>query len=240
MMVAANSPPEFRLTSQETANTELGLCVEQQDRYRLELAQTLHKEVAGNLVACMALTEILRLKIDQGAELKNVAQMVTQLDATLRQTIQEMRELSEEQCPPSLKAFGLHTALRELIEALGRDFPGSLSLEHPPQEWPWEPLRRLNLYRLIEALLDRSVNDSQAVHGLVVLSATNGRGEVCLHHKGNPSIWVAKTPDLQWSIIQARCTLLGAKIEMIYKTEMQDVSLRLSFPLSVEVRPSLP
>src|SRR6186997_2748621 len=85
----------------------LGSVLHEQDARRVDLAQRLHRDVAGGLVACATMSEMIRHELGQSGENASLSGMLTHLETTLRQTIQVVRDLTGEQIPAVLKTFGL-------------------------------------------------------------------------------------------------------------------------------------
>lgn len=207
------------------------------DRQRLEVAQRLHQQIAGNLVACTAVTEMIRHELAHGSDREILGRMVTQMDEILRQAIQDVRGLSEEQYPPILKAFGLNAALQELREDLKEDFSDGLHLELPPHDWALEALPRLHLYRLLEELLIRCINDPLVECASLTLAGTLESMEVHMRHDGSPALWMANNVDSSLDLIHARCALLGARLEISHTTKPRDVHVRIKFSMPAESLP---
>ena len=61
-----------------------------------------------------SLGEMMRHELANGGDSASVGKLLGTLDATLRQTLQLVRDMTEKQFPPVLKAFGLHVALPSL------------------------------------------------------------------------------------------------------------------------------
>lgn len=79
--------------------------VKEEDAQRVDLAHVLHKDMAGGLVACASLGEMMRHELANGGDAASVGRLLGSLDSTLRQTLQLVRDMTEKQFPPVLKAF---------------------------------------------------------------------------------------------------------------------------------------
>ncbi|MEZ5386645.1 MAG: hypothetical protein R3F13_14120 [Prosthecobacter sp.] len=183
------------------------------DGQRIELAECLHKNLAGGLVAGVSLTEMVRHSLENERATDRVRNMLASLDSTLRQALQLVRDLTERQFPPVLKAFGLTAALQQLARQIGETFAGSLVLNVIGEEPRFDMVSRLNLFRLMEALLKFCVRHAGTSWVEVTCRACPEKLDVTLVHEGNAAIWAGGTrPEL--AEIQARCILLGSRMQV--------------------------
>ena len=180
-------------------------CLQSDDLHRLDLAKRLHKDVAGNLVACTAVNEMIRNQLAD----ESITRLLASIDGTLRQTLQIVRELTEEQLPPMLTAFGLGAALQQLIKQLEGEFSGSLSLHVKEDERAPDPARRLNLFRILQMMLRRCVGDVQASRVETTYLAAQGRVECTIDYDGDINLWTGSCENAELTTIKARCNLLG-------------------------------
>src|SRR6188508_1333733 len=106
-----------RLRPAADARAPLGSVLQEQDTRRVDLAQRLHRDVAGGLVACASMSEMIRHELRQTGGNVALTGMLTNLESALRHTIQVVRDLTGEQLPAVLKTFGICGALEQLAEA---------------------------------------------------------------------------------------------------------------------------
>lgn len=185
------------------------------DVHRADLAQLLHKEVAGSLVACASLGEMMRHELAHGGDIASVGKLLVSLDSTLRQTLQLVRDLTEGQFPPVLKAFGLNVALQQLVRTIGENFAGSLVLHINGDEPQFELTSRLNLYRIMQALLKHCVRYANTSWVEVTCRASPEKLEITIDHDGGDSIWKETGAGSEMAIIEARCLLLGSRMQVM-------------------------
>lgn len=185
------------------------------DARRVEYAQHLHGDVAGGLVACSSLGEMMRHELANEADPASLGKLLASLDSALRQTLHLVRDLTEGQFPPVLKAFGLYAALQQLVRNIGENFAGSLMLHINGDEPKFELAHRLNLFRLMQTLLKHCVRYANTSWVEVTCRATPEKLEITIDHDGSGNIWMEGSgwPDV--AVIQARCMLLGSRLEVM-------------------------
>ncbi len=200
---------------EQLADGALLRSLSKEDLHRLELARRLHKDVAGNLVACTAVTEMIRHQLAAGGvQPADIAAKLASIDAALRQTLQIVRELTEEQVPPVLTAFGLTAALQQFVKQAGAGFSGSLILHIKDEDLVLDPASRLNLFRILQTLIRRCICDARATCVEVACLAGRDGIEFAIDHNGSVNVWAGSDQDDELALIIARCTLLGATLHL--------------------------
>ena len=193
----------------------LSSLLKEEDAQRVELAHLLHKDMAGGLVACASLGEMMRHELANGGDTASVGKLLGSLDATLRQTLQLVRDMTEKQFPPVLKAFGLHVALQQLVRNVGENFAGSLVLHISGDEPSFDLASRLNLFRIMQALLKHCVRFANTSWVEVTCRASAEKLEITIDHDGGDSIWKETMAGSELAVIEARCALLGSRMQVM-------------------------
>ncbi len=193
----------------------LSCLLKEDDAQRVDLAHLLHKDMAGGLVACSSLGEMIRHELAHGGDTATVGKLLGSLDSTLRQTLQLVRDMTEKQLPPVLKAFGLHVALQQLVRNIGESFAGSLVLHINGDEPAFDLASRLNLFRIMQALLKHCVRFANTSWVEVTCRASAEKLEITIDHDGGDSIWKESMAGSEMAIIEARCALLGSRIQIM-------------------------
>ena len=193
----------------------LSCLLKEEDAQRVDLAHLLHKDMAGGLVACASLGEMMRHELANGGDTANVGKLLGSLDATLRQTLQLVRDLTEKQFPPVLKAFGLHVALQQLVRNVGENFAGSLVLHINGDEPSFDLASRLNLFRIMQALLKHCVRFADTSWVEVTCRASADKLEITIDHDGGDSVWKETGAGSEMAVIEARCALLGSRMQVL-------------------------
>jgi signal transduction histidine kinase len=203
-------PPQ--LNDGEATLAALQRSLQEADQHRLDMARRLHRDVAGNLVACSALSEMVRSQL--GAANGNAADMAATLgriDAAVRDALQVVRSLTEEQFPPVLTAFGLNAALQQFVKTTVGGFSCALILNVDEDELGLEPARRLNLFRILQVMIRRCMCDSRATVVEVNCVASPRHIDCTIDYDGDPELWSAAARADEIALIRARCRLLGCE-----------------------------
>ena len=226
------APTEGEAEDESVSLVALGSLLEDDDLRRLDLAQRLHKDVAGGLVACTAVGEMIRQDFAQRDLPAHISSMLGSMDSTLRQALQVVRELTETQFPPVLKAFGLSVALQQLVRDLAENFVGALVLHIKGQEPAFDPTRRIGVYRMLEMLLGRCVRSSQTSWAEVTCFGNSGLAEFTIDYDGDEALWASPEYAVDNEILEARCALLGASFEVTHSPTGRCHRLILTIPLA--------
>lgn len=193
----------------------LSCLLKDEDAQRVDLAHLLHKDMAGGMVACASLAEMMRHELASGGDTASVGKLLSSLDSTLRQTLQLVRDMTEKQFPPVLKAFGLHVALQQLVRNIGESFAGSLVLHINGDEPAFDLASRLNLFRIMQSLLKHCVKFADTSWVEVTCLASAEKLEITIDHDGGDSIWKETAAGSEMAIIEARCALLGSRMQIM-------------------------
>ena len=189
--------------------------VKEEDAQRVDLASQLHKDMAGGLVVCSSLGEMMRHELANGGDAASVGRLLGSLDATLRKTLQLVRDMTEKQFPPVLKAFGLNAALQQLVRSIGENFAGSLVLHISGDEPDFDLASRLNLFRIMQSLLKHCVRFANTSWVEVTCRASAEKLEITIDHDGGDSIWKEAGAGSELALIEARCALLGSRMQVM-------------------------
>lgn len=203
--------------NQDTATVlqMLGRALMAEDFQKIEFSNSLHKDVAGSLVACASLGEMMRHELAHERCQEKLEQLLGGLDSAMRQALQVVRELSEGLFPPVLKAFGLNVALQQLVRGISEDFTGSLVLHINGDETRLDLATRLNLFNIIKALLTQCVSHEQTSWIEVTCRSTADKLEVTIDHNGGMDVWTEDCTDGEMALVEARCLIPGTSMEII-------------------------
>ncbi|MFC5455300.1 hypothetical protein [Prosthecobacter fluviatilis] len=211
-------PPSLDEIERNSASTllqSLSCLLQEEDAQRVDLAHVLHKDMAGGLVACASLGEMVRHELANGGDPAIVTKLLGSLDSTLRQTLQLVRDLTEKQFPPVLKAFGLHVALQQLVRNIGETFAGSIVLHISGDEPAFDLASRLNLFRIMQSLLKHCVRFADTSWVEVSCRASAEKLEITIDHDGGDSVWTENVDGSEMALVEARCLLLGSRMQLI-------------------------
>lgn len=192
----------------------LGRALMREDFRKIDVSSCLHKDVAGSLVACASLGEMMRHEIAHGGNGEKLEQLLGSLDSAIRQALQVVRELSEGLFPPVLKAFGLNVALQQLVRDIAENFTGSLVLHINGDEAKLDLATRLNLFHIIQCLLTRCVQQDETSWIEVTSRGTPEQMEITIDHNGGEDVWAEESDGGEMALVQARCLVPGVTMEM--------------------------
>ena len=196
---------------------------------RIALAASLHGAVAGSLVACASMGEIIKLTLEQKEQPAQASEMLTLLDTSMRQALQVIRNLTEAQFPSVLKAFGLNTALQQHISDAPKLESGSVILHTTGEELPIDFDRKLNLFRMIETMLERFLIHANSSPIEIVSRTEEDRMEVSIHFKGAENPWALDNAAMEMAIIEARCLVYDIQL----RTSKLDVPDGVTYSFTV-------
>ncbi|RBP44405.1 hypothetical protein DES53_104225 [Roseimicrobium gellanilyticum] len=210
----------------------VGELLAEDDQRRLLLAQRLHRDVAGGLVVCTSLSEMARMGCEQGDELNAIKESILKLESSLRQAVQVVREITEEQYPLALKAFGLVFALDKLAKKMTEAGTAEVSLTVEGNEFTLPLEKRLSVYRILEALAGRCVRTGLSSMVSIHCRFSSDALEFVLLHDGEDSAAIAHGDDAELSWIKARISVLPARL-FVSSTDpdgASSVHLHMSLP----------
>lgn len=211
----------------------LGSVLKEQDTRRLDLAQRLHRDVAGGLVACATMSEMIRHELAHSGGNDAMAGMLTNLEAALRQTIQVVRDLTGEQLPAVLKTFGLGCALEQLAQEAG-DGGCRVEVAISGQEPVMPITHRLSLHQILQSLVRRILKHGTAWKVDVICVFDPARVEVLIEHNGADVMNKASQDQPALAAIKGRIKLIGARLLVSRSTEQGLCRLRLVIPLPLK------
>lgn len=203
------------------------------DERRICQAHQLHKQVAGNLVAGLALLEMLRLEAAKTAPSGEEARLSDRLGEILRETLNDVRWLVEEQYPPLLKSFGLNATLQELARMMAARNACVLDLELPPEDLPLSLTEQLNLYRMVEMLYAHAVS-GKATRTHLALTATDENARWVFTSDSAPAHWLLSPVAPGLELIVARGSLLRAEMESLSRKGIPQFSLSIPLQSSAD------
>lgn len=212
----------------------LGRLLVLQDRERIDLSRMLHSEIAGGLVACTSISEMIRHELGSAEREGGASRLHADLDSALRTVLGVVRDMTESLFPPVLKVFGLHTALEQLTRSHAVKFPGSLLLHIKGDEPRLDLPRRLNLFRVLERLLDHCASGQETSWMEVTCQTTHDQIQIVIDHDGGPDLWACLETDPDMIEVCARCCMIGTGLEI--KSAGPSGNVRINFAMPLQPR----
>ncbi|MFM2168524.1 MAG: hypothetical protein RIS79_2895 [Verrucomicrobiota bacterium] len=215
-------------------------CLAAEDEMRIQLSHRLHKDVAGGLVVCSSLSEMLRHSNAQRNDAELVARLHGELESTLRQTLGMVRDITEGLCPPVLKFFGFNAALQQIIRALSEGFGGSIMLQLDGNEPELELKDRLNLFRVVEELVHVCLQRSEASWLEITCQTGHRHWDIFIDHDGRGDSCSADQTSPEVVQVEARCALMAAELDVSASGagDRVRIAVRVPLPPSGNSRPS--
>lgn len=217
----------------------VGRAMAAEDAHRLALAQRLHRDVSGGLAVCTTMLEMARFSFEHSGDAKALMENLDKLEQSIRQAAGVVREVTEEQYPLALKAFGLNFALEKFCQALSSDTKSSVSLSSQGGEFALPLEQRFGVYEMVAGLARRCVTAG----GATVLSIQGGHQSATLEflfvHDGADDLCTVASPDdVDWAALKARTAFYSARLLTSCSTEEGASSFRLVVP--IPAKPATP
>lgn len=161
------------------------------EQERLKIAQDLHdgpiQEIYGVVYSLKA--------IEDEAEDPAVVDNLKRVEDALQDMAREIRDFCNELRPPSLGAFGLHSAIRSLVDTLRARHPEvRFSLDLDDENLRLPPEVRLGMFRVCQELLNNVVRHSRATRAEVTLRIGTETAELEVQDNGKgfvvPEKWI--------------------------------------------------
>ena len=106
-------------------------------------------------------------------------------------------------------------ALQQLVRNVGENFAGSLVLHINGDEPAFDLASRLNLFRIMQALLKHCVRFANTSWVEVTCRASADKLEITIDHDGGDSVWKETGAGSEMAVIEARCALLGSRMQVM-------------------------
>jgi signal transduction histidine kinase len=146
-----------------------------QDQERRQVARELHDRVAQDLVAAGWISESIRSKVSEADQ-----PAITQLEDTLRQSVQDLRTVSYLLHPPLLDDAGLRVALRGLVDEWSRRSGIVTTLEVSETLGRLSPDVELTVFRLVEDALANVSEHSGSATARVSVDRSGSPSEILM------------------------------------------------------------
>jgi glucose-6-phosphate-specific signal transduction histidine kinase len=195
----------------------------------VDLAQRLHRDVAGGLVACASMSEMIRHEVRHSSDNGALAGMLSNLESALRHTIQVVRDLTGEQLPAVLKTFGICGALQQLAEEAGTRMDLTLTGNEPALSLS----QRLCVHHVLSALIHRIRKHANASHIEVIAMFEPARMEILLEHDGVDVMRYPSGDDATLATAKGRISHLGGRLLLSRTADSGPRRVRLVLPLPI-------
>ncbi len=135
--------------------------MEGEEKQRLRIAKELHDGVNGDLSA-------IKFKLSSLLKMNNtvIKEAVTMIDRSCEQ----VRAISHNLVPPSLKDFNLLEAVEEYCQSMNSIHSPEISFQHLGNDITLDKKQEANIYRIVQELVTNSVKHAEAKEINVQLS----------------------------------------------------------------------
>jgi signal transduction histidine kinase len=158
----------------------LAASVHSQEEERQRIAADLHDD-AGPLLATarLYLNENL-VNLDKSTQLQSIFQVRQILD----DTIQLIRNISHSLMPPTLKNFGLESAVNDLFQKISSSGSISATSRFHDYKERMKSEKELNIFRVIQELINNILKHSNASFIHLIQNTQGDRFVIRIHHDG--------------------------------------------------------
>jgi signal transduction histidine kinase len=180
--ITAQKSLEKRLAEEETRKKSelIKAIMEAQEKERRELSSELHDNVNQILTTCKLLLEIAG---NNPAE----PRFIDECYKNIQLVIQEIRNISHNLTPHTLKDLGLAAAIRDLVEKINQS--GKLTIRMTSffnlEEEEISPDIKLTLFRIIQESISNTLKHSRAAEVRIGISRVGDRVQLQLTDNGH-------------------------------------------------------
>ncbi|MBU2948590.1 tetratricopeptide repeat-containing sensor histidine kinase [Zobellia uliginosa] len=181
--------------------------MEGEEKERLRIAKELHDGVNGDLSA-------IKFKLSSLLEMNNtvIKEAVTMIDNSCEQ----VRAISHNLVPPSLKDFNLLEAVEEYCQSMDSIHKAEVSFQHVGEQINLDKKQEANLFRIIQELVTNSIKHAQGNEINVQLSHLKNTLQLTVEDNGkgfDPK--TVKSDGIGMQNVQSRVDYLNATIDFV-------------------------
>ncbi|SFD53044.1 Histidine kinase [Chitinophaga sp. CF118] len=189
-----------------------------QEQERKRIAEDLHDEVGAQL-------SVLKLNLNQLQPLlKNENGEQEQLKETKDFTdtiIQQLRFISQSLHPQALENLGLSQALDSFCNLMNKNKTVKILYKEDGTQYPVEREKALNIYRVVQELINNILKHAQATEVLILYESTPTVLNISIEDNGNGQLLRSldisrkKTGSLGLKNIESRLNIIGGNIRYL-------------------------
>jgi signal transduction histidine kinase len=188
--------------------------IQSEEEERMRIAAELHDDVGATLSAALLYLYRATLTTTDNRHMQQATDLVNQ-------SIQKIRDLSQQLQPGTLRYLGLQKSLQSLAELISRS--DRIRVEFEENElWPaTDTNTELSLYRIIQELINNINKHSQATFIKIVLNVNEVQSYVSVIHDGN-----GLTEESYYELLHKKGALGLKNIE----NRLKSANLKIVFP----------
>jgi len=164
-------------TAQQAFSRQL---IESQERERQRIAAELHDSLGQNLLVVKNRALLGALSQQDGEARKQF----TEIEATVAQTLEEVRTISYNLRPHHLNQLGLTTTIRAMIEKTAESSGIGMKTELDDLDGVFPPADEITIYRIIQESLNNVVKHSRATETHVAVRCQEHHVEITIRDNG--------------------------------------------------------
>ena len=210
---------EHKIRSREVKLASITNLVKGQEDERLRMAKELHDGVGNNLAILNA--EITR---DFSKENKNA------IISLLSQTSEEVRNITHDLMPITVKKLGLNEAINDLVDKWRHSSNLVIDVNTSNEELGLDKNEELTIYRIIQELIKNSVQHGEATY--ILLNIKKEKGQIHLQFEDNGHGLrdeVEASKGIGFKNISSRVAYLNGTFDM----ESDENGVRIKFVFSI-------
>lgn len=184
-----------------------------QEEERHRLARDLHDSIGSMLSGVKISFSNLRDRIDLiPATAQSYSNTLDQLD----RTIAELRKVAHNLMPEALVKFGLNSAVKDFCESLRLAGSTDIIWEQFGPDRDLGNIADVNIYRIVQELINNAIHHGNAARILVQLTKTNEKVLITVEDdgKGFESAHLKKAAGIGWTNIQSRVNYFNGVIDV--------------------------
>ena len=133
--------------------------IQTQEKERNRIARELHDDIGSKLNVIHLNLHSLKNYIKKG---KDIAELLEDIEVSLRDSIETSRNISHELVPPTLRKFGIQSAIEDLEGSINRAGIVKLSVKQITAWDVGDDMSQLHLYRIIQELAQNALKHAKA------------------------------------------------------------------------------
>lgn len=201
--------------------------VEGQEKQRKRVAEELHDGIGAHLSAVKMKLSALKTNISNEDELEMIDRIIENLD----ESTQQVREMSHELMPPTLKRYGLEAAINDMVQKYQSTYPIKLYIKTNLRQNKLDAISETIVYRLLHQLFETLVHglSHKAEIRMVILPSVSTATIQIKYSGGSP---LSQNETEEFKDLKALVNLLQGRIEY-FMSSIWDDELNIEIPIQL-------